>query len=65
MLRTHKYPVVQRLISLCRGFHFVLFSLSLCVGQKNEDEAVVDHGGTRSQQGTNFEQEDLEGTWSD
>uniref|UniRef100_A0A4W6FXH4 Anion exchange protein n=1 Tax=Lates calcarifer TaxID=8187 RepID=A0A4W6FXH4_LATCA len=28
---------------------------------RNDDEAVVDRGGTRSQQGTNFEQEDLEG----
>ncbi|KAK7938508.1 hypothetical protein WMY93_001834 [Mugilogobius chulae] len=28
---------------------------------RSEDEAVVDHGGTRSQQGTNFEQEDLDG----
>uniref|UniRef100_A0A672IF79 Anion exchange protein n=1 Tax=Salarias fasciatus TaxID=181472 RepID=A0A672IF79_SALFA len=31
------------------------------LSQRNEDEAVVDRGGTRSQQGTNFEQEDLEG----
>nr|QOU09180.1 solute carrier family 4 member 10B [Lateolabrax maculatus] len=29
--------------------------------QRNDDEAVVDRGGMRSQQGTNFEQEDLEG----
>uniref|UniRef100_A0A8C6PRP2 Anion exchange protein n=1 Tax=Nothobranchius furzeri TaxID=105023 RepID=A0A8C6PRP2_NOTFU len=29
--------------------------------QRNDDEAVVDRGGTRSQQRTNFEQEDLEG----
>ncbi|KAF3694903.1 Sodium-driven chloride bicarbonate exchanger Solute carrier family 4 member 10 [Channa argus] len=28
--------------------------------QRNDDEAVVDRGGTRSQQSTNFEQEDLE-----
>uniref|UniRef100_A0AAQ5ZHX8 Anion exchange protein n=1 Tax=Amphiprion ocellaris TaxID=80972 RepID=A0AAQ5ZHX8_AMPOC len=28
---------------------------------RNDDEAVVDRGGTRSQQRTNFEQEDLEG----
>ncbi|KAK9537559.1 hypothetical protein VZT92_005165 [Zoarces viviparus] len=28
---------------------------------RNDDEAVVDRGGTRSQQGTNFGQEDLEG----
>uniref|UniRef100_A0A8D3DBY1 Anion exchange protein n=1 Tax=Scophthalmus maximus TaxID=52904 RepID=A0A8D3DBY1_SCOMX len=28
---------------------------------RNDDEAVVDRGGARSQQGTNFEQEDLEG----
>uniref|UniRef100_A0A8C5I7G2 Anion exchange protein n=1 Tax=Gouania willdenowi TaxID=441366 RepID=A0A8C5I7G2_GOUWI len=28
---------------------------------KHEDEAVVDRGGTRSQQSTNFEEEDLEG----
>lgn len=33
-----------------------------CVQQRNDDEAVVDRGGARSQQGTNFEQEDLEGT---
>lgn len=31
--------------------------------QRNDDEAVVDRRGTRCQQGTNFEQEDLEGTW--
>ncbi|TNN03066.1 hypothetical protein fugu_000095 [Takifugu bimaculatus] len=29
--------------------------------QRNDDEAVVDRRGTRCQQGTNFEQEDLEG----
>nr|XP_061799739.1 sodium-driven chloride bicarbonate exchanger-like [Nerophis lumbriciformis] len=29
--------------------------------KKNDDEAVVDRGGTRSQQCTNFEQEDFEG----
>ncbi|XP_036966208.1 sodium-driven chloride bicarbonate exchanger isoform X1 [Acanthopagrus latus] len=28
---------------------------------RSDDEAVVDRGGTRSQQGTNFEKEDLEG----
>uniref|UniRef100_A0A669END2 Anion exchange protein n=1 Tax=Oreochromis niloticus TaxID=8128 RepID=A0A669END2_ORENI len=28
---------------------------------RNDDEAVVDRGGTRSEQRTNFEQEDLEG----
>lgn len=31
--------------------------------QRNDDEAVLDRRGTRCQQGTNFEQEDLEGTW--
>uniref|UniRef100_A0A3Q1BCR7 Anion exchange protein n=1 Tax=Amphiprion ocellaris TaxID=80972 RepID=A0A3Q1BCR7_AMPOC len=35
--------------------------LCFCVLQRNDDEAVVDRGGTRSQQRTNFEQEDLEG----
>lgn len=37
----------------------------VCLSQRNDDEAVVDRGGTRSQQGTNFEQEDLEGTSTD
>lgn len=36
-----------------------------CVQQRNDDEAVVDRRGTRSQQGTNFEKEDLEGTCTD
>jgi len=36
----------------------------LCVWQRNDDEAVVDRGGTRSQQRANFEQEDFEGTKS-
>uniref|UniRef100_A0AAZ1XUG1 Anion exchange protein n=1 Tax=Oreochromis aureus TaxID=47969 RepID=A0AAZ1XUG1_OREAU len=31
------------------------------LSSKNDDEAVVDRGGTRSEQRTNFEQEDLEG----
>uniref|UniRef100_H2SFC3 Anion exchange protein n=1 Tax=Takifugu rubripes TaxID=31033 RepID=H2SFC3_TAKRU len=35
-------------------------SLNLSL-QRNDDEAVVDRRGTRCQQGTNFEQEDLEG----
>lgn len=35
----------------------------VCVfaSQQRDDEAVVDTGGTRFQQGSNFEQEDLEG----
>lgn len=37
----------------------------LCVQQRNDDEAVVDRRGTGSQQGTNFEKEDLEGTCRD
>lgn len=32
--------------------------------QRNDDEAVVDRGGSRSQQGTIFGEEDLEGTWT-
>lgn len=39
-------------------------SVCLCVQQRNDDEAVVDRGGARSQQRTNFEEEDLEGTWT-
>uniref|UniRef100_A0A7N6AU43 Anion exchange protein n=1 Tax=Anabas testudineus TaxID=64144 RepID=A0A7N6AU43_ANATE len=35
--------------------------MCLCMSQRSDDEAVVDRGGTRSQQTTNFEQEDLEG----
>lgn len=31
------------------------------VQQRNDDEAVVDKGGARSLQGTNFQKEDLEG----
>lgn len=47
-------------VSVC-----VCVRLPLCVQQRNDDEAVVDRRGTRSQQGTNFEKEDLEGTWTD
>lgn len=43
----------------------VCVRLPPCVQQRNDDEAVVDRRGTRSQQGTNFEKEDLEGTWTD
>lgn len=39
--------------------------MPLCVQQRNDDEAVVDRGGARTQQGDNIEQEDLEGTWMD
>ncbi len=39
--------------------------LPLCVHQRTDDEAVVDRGGTRCQQGTNFEKADLEGTRTD
>lgn len=37
----------------------------LCVKQRNDDEAVVDRGGTHYQQRSSFEQEDLEGTLND
>ncbi|TNN84551.1 Sodium-driven chloride bicarbonate exchanger [Liparis tanakae] len=43
------------LICVCSVF------ATIRVQQRNDDEAVVDRGGTRSQQGTNFGQEDLEG----
>lgn len=39
--------------------------LYLCVQQRNDDEAVVDRGGTRCQQRADLEDEDLEGTWMD
>lgn len=39
--------------------------LYLCVQQRNDDEAVVDRGGTRCQQRADLEDEDLEGTWTD
>lgn len=44
---------------------FACICLPLCFQQRSDDEAVVDRGGTRSQQGTNFEKEDLEGTRTD
>lgn len=46
-------------------FDETLLIESVSVPQRNDDEAVVDRGGTRSQQRTNFEQEDLEGTLPD
>lgn len=39
------------------GFLFIL--------QRNDEEAVVDRGGTRSLLNTQFEKEDLEGRYSD
>lgn len=38
--------------------YFILFLLTL---QRNDEEAVVDRGGTRSILKTHFEKEDLEG----
>lgn len=43
----------------------VCVCLPLCVKQRNDDEAVVDRGGTHYQQRSSFEQEDLEGTLND
>lgn len=53
----------------CRSFctdleawHALLIVVQQCfVQQRNDDEAVVDKGGARSLQGTNFQKEDLEG----
>uniref|UniRef100_A0A8C7V1Y1 Anion exchange protein n=1 Tax=Oncorhynchus mykiss TaxID=8022 RepID=A0A8C7V1Y1_ONCMY len=38
-----------------------LLSNSVCPSQRNDEEAVVDRGGTRSMLKTNFEKEELEG----
>ena len=42
----------------CMYYHLVFF---LPIPQRNDEEAVVDRGGTRSILKTHFEKEDLEG----
>lgn len=52
---TDNSQILHICVTMCYG-------VPLCIQQRNDDEAVVDRRGTRLQQGTNFEQEDLEGT---
>lgn len=65
----HPVPVVwfNKLLYDCAyGIMYeICVCARVCLPQRNDDEAVVDRGGTRSQQRTNFEQEDLEGTLTD
>uniref|UniRef100_A0A8B9KGN6 Anion exchange protein n=1 Tax=Astyanax mexicanus TaxID=7994 RepID=A0A8B9KGN6_ASTMX len=49
-------------LTLCVGADlYFLTCVCVCVLQRNDEEAVLDRGGTRSMLNTNFEKEELEG----